>query len=281
MRVISTLREFRESRAAAEGSIGFVPTMGYLHEGHLELVRRARADNDVVVVSIFVNPTQFGPSEDFAQYPRDMERDLALLEKEGTDLVFAPGVEEMYPPGCDTWVEVGAVAERLEGTVRPGHFKGVATVVAKLFNMVQPHKTYFGQKDAQQVTVIKKMVADLDMNLEVMVVPTVRESDGLAMSSRNTYLNPEERKAALVLWNSLKLAQQLFGEGERNADRIREGMIALIGKEPLAKIGYVSVADPETLEELTKVESSAVVSLAVHIGKTRLIDNVLLGDGEE
>jgi pantoate--beta-alanine ligase len=281
MRVISTLREFREARAAAEGSVGFVPTMGYLHEGHLELVRRARAENEVVVVSIFVNPTQFGPSDDFAQYPRDMDRDLALLEKEGTDLVFAPGVEEMYPPGCDTWVEVGAVAERLEGAARPGHFKGVATVVAKLFNMVQPNKTYFGQKDAQQVIVIKKMVADLDMNLEVIVVPTVRESDGLAMSSRNTYLNPEERKASLVLWNSLRLAQQLFGEGERNADRIREGMIALIGKEPLAKIGYVSVADPETLEELTTVESSAVVSLAVHIGKTRLIDNVLLGDGEE
>ena len=281
MRVISTLREFREARAAAEGSVGFVPTMGYLHEGHLELVRRARADNDVVVVSIFVNPTQFGPSEDFAQYPRDMGRDLALLEKEGTDLVFAPGVEEMYPPGSDTWVDVGKVTERLEGAARPGHFRGVATVVAKLFNMVQPHRTYFGQKDAQQVTVIKKMVADLDMNLEVIVVPTVRESDGLAMSSRNTYLNPEERKASLVLWNSLKLAQQLFGEGERNADRIREGMIALIGKEPLAKIGYVSVADPETLEELTKVEFSAVVSLAVHIGKTRLIDNVLLGDSEE
>jgi pantoate--beta-alanine ligase len=281
MRVISTLREFREARAAAEGSVGFVPTMGYLHEGHLELVRLARADNDVVVVSIFVNPTQFGPSEDFAQYPRDMDRDLALLEKEGTDLAFAPGVEEMYPPGSDTWVDVGKVTERLEGAARPGHFRGVATVVAKLFNMVHPHRTYFGQKDAQQVIVIKKMVADLDMNLEVIVVPTVRESDGLAMSSRNTYLNPEERKASLVLWNSLKLAQQLFGEGERNADRIREGMITLIGKEPLAKIGYVSVADSETLEELTNIESSAVVSLAVHIGKTRLIDNVLLGDSEE
>ena len=277
MRVIPSLHEFREARAVAGGSVGFVPTMGYLHEGHLELVRRARADNDVVVVSIFVNPTQFGPSEDFAQYPRDMERDLALLEKEGADIVFAPGVEEMYPPGSDTWVDVGTVTERLEGAARPGHFRGVATVVAKLFNMVQPHKTYFGQKDAQQVIVIKKMVADLDMNLEVVVVPTVRESDGLAMSSRNTYLNPEERKAALVLWDSLGLAEQLFGEGQRSADDIREQMVALIGKEPLAKIDYVSVADPETLEELTTVESSAVVSLAVYVGKTRLIDNVLLG----
>ena len=277
MRVIPSLHEFREARAVAGGSVGFAPTMGYLHEGHLELVRRARADNDVVVVSIFVNPTQFGPSEDFAQYPRDMERDLALLEKEGADIVFAPGVEEMYPPGSDTWVDVGTVTERLEGAARPGHFRGVATVVAKLFNMVQPHKTYFGQKDAQQVIVIKKMVADLDMNLEVVVVPTVRESDGLAMSSRNTYLNPEERKAALVLWDSLGLAEQLFGEGQRSADDIREQMVALIGKEPLAKIDYVSVADPETLEELTMIESSALVSMAVRIGKTRLIDNVLLG----
>ena len=278
MRVFSTLREFREYRASTNGSVGFVPTMGYLHDGHLELVRRARSENEVVAVSIFVNPTQFGPSEDFAQYPRDMDRDLALLEKGGADLIFAPEVEEMYPPGCATWVEVGQVTERLEGATRPGHFGGVATVVAKLFNMVQPDRSYFGQKDAQQVVVIKKMVADLNMNLEIVVVPTVRESDGLAMSSRNTYLNADERQAALVLWNSLKLARRLYGQGECSADCLREQMAALIQREPLAEIDYISVAESQTLEELETVTNSALVSLAVHIGKTRLIDNMVLGE---
>ena len=277
MRIVTTLQELRQARTEAGGSVGFVPTMGYLHEGHLELVRWARAENDLVVVSIFVNPTQFGPKEDFTQYPRDMDRDLALLEREKTDLVFAPGVEVVYPPGSDTWVEVGTITERLEGAARPGHFRGVAMVVAKLFNMVQPHKTYFGQKDAQQVLVIQKMVADLDMNLEVIVVPTVREPDGLAMSSRNTYLNVEERQAALVLWKSLQLAQRLYDDGERSADLLREQMISLIQSEPLARIEYVSVADCGTLEELKTIESSALVSLVVRFGKTRLIDNVLLG----
>ncbi len=255
---------------------GFVPTMGYLHEGHLSLVRRARAETSSVVVSIFVNPAQFGPGEDLNSYPRDTECDLALLRKEGVDIVFIPSTDEMYPGRFDSWVEVGKVAERLEGACRPGHFRGVATVCAKLFDIVQPARAYFGQKDAQQVVVIKKMVADLNMNLEIVALPTVRESDGLAMSSRNTRLNPEERKAASVLHRSLTLAQQLWSQGEKGAERIRREMRALIQKQPLASIDYVSVADAETLDELKKVKPPALVSLAVRIGKTRLIDNIVL-----
>ena len=258
-------------------SVGFVPTMGYLHEGHLVLARRARAENDVVVVSIFVNPTQFGPTEDFARYPRDPERDLGLLEREGVDLVLMPPPEDMYPERSSTWVNVEKVTDVLEGAFRPGHFKGVATVVAKLFNIVEPTRAYFGQKDAQQAVVIKKMVTDLNMNLDVVLVPTVREPDGLAMSSRNIYLNPEERQAALVLWKSLELARRMWQQGERNADGMRQQMTALIDNEPLARIGYVSIADPETLEEVSQMGGSALVSLAVHIGNTRLIDNISLG----
>jgi len=278
MKVLSTITEFREVRKKLRGSVGFVPTMGYLHEGHLVLVRRAREENKTVVVSIFVNPTQFGPSEDFARYPRDPERDLAMLEKEEVDLVFMPSVEEMYPEGFCSWVEVEKVTEKLEGAVRPGHFRGVTTVVAKLFNIVQPTRAYFGQKDAQQVVVIKRMVADLNMNLDIIVVPTHREPDGLAMSSRNIYLSPEERQAALVLWKSLNLAQQLWRQGERKAERVQQQMVALIQKEPLAKIDYVSIADPETLEEIANIDRPALVSLAVRIGKTRLIDNITLGE---
>jgi pantoate--beta-alanine ligase len=251
--------------------------MGYLHEGHLVLARRAKAENGIVAVSIFVNPTQFGPTEDFARYPRDPDRDLSLLEKEGVDWVFMPSVEDMYPQGSSSWVNVEKVTDRLEGAVRPGHFRGVATVVAKLFNIVQPTRAYFGQKDAQQVVAIKRMVADLNMNLEVVVVPTVREPDGLAMSSRNVYLNPQERQAALVLWKSLNLARQLWLEGERKAERVRQQMASLIQKEPLARIEYISIAHPETLEELTEIDQPALVSLAVRVGKTRLIDNVTLG----
>jgi len=280
MKVLSTITEFREVRKKLGGSVGFVPTMGYLHEGHLVLARRAREENKTVVVSIFVNPTQFGPSEDFARYPRDPERDLAMLEKEEVDLVFMPSVEEMYPEGFCSWVEVEKVTEKLEGAVRPGHFRGVTTVVAKLFNIVQPTRAYFGQKDAQQVVVIKRMVADLNMNLDIIVVPTHREPDGLAMSSRNIYLSPEERQVALVLWKSLNLAQQLWRQGERRAERVQQQMIALIQKEPLAKIDYVSIADPETLEEIAKLDRPALVSLAVRIGKTRLIDNITLGELE-
>jgi len=276
MKVISTLTEFKDARRRIAGTVGFVPTMGYLHEGHLSLARRAKAENDVSVVSIFVNPTQFGPKEDFARYPRDPDRDLALLEKERTDLVLMPPVEEMYPPGISTWVDVENVTKTLEGAARPGHFRGVATVVAKLFNIVEPAKAYFGQKDAQQVVVIKKMVTDLNMNLEVVVVPTQREPDGLAMSSRNVYLNPEERQAAVVLWRSMNLAQGLWQKGERDAEKIRHEMVALIKKEPLARIDYVSIADPRTLDELSQIMESALVSMAVYVGNTRLIDNLTL-----
>ncbi|MBA7668958.1 Pantothenate synthetase [subsurface metagenome] len=276
MKVIKKIDDMRRLRQQIAEPVGFVPTMGYLHEGHLALVRQARAENSSVVVSIFVNPTQFDPQEDFKQYPRDTQRDLALLEKEKTDIVFMPSVTEMYPSQFNSWVEVGKVTERLEGAARPGHFRGVTTVVAKLFNIVQPARAYFGQKDAQQAIVIKKMVADLNMNLEIVSVPTVREPDGLAMSSRNTYLNSEQRQAALVLYQALSLAQKLWSQGEKDADHIRQEMTALIKKQPLADIDYVSIANTETLDELDTVNPPALVSLATRIGKTRLIDNIVL-----
>ena len=276
MQVAKTISEVRELRLKLSGSVGFVPTMGYLHEGHLALVRQARAENSTVVVSIFVNPTQFGPNEDLATYPRDLDRDLKLLEREGTDIIFVPSGEEMYPGGFSTWVDVEKVTGRLEGASRSGHFRGVATVVAKLFNIIQPNRAYFGQKDAQQAVVIKRMVADLNMNLEIVVVPTVRESDGLAMSSRNSYLNPEERQSAAVLFGALSLARQLWQFGERDASKIRYEMKSLIQKEPLTQIDYVSIADTDTLEELNVIDRPALVSLAVRIGKTRLIDNIVM-----
>jgi len=276
MKVVKTIAGMKEARRRLRGSVGFVPTMGYLHEGHLELARRSRNENRYTVVSIFVNPTQFGPREDFAKYPRDTERDLAMLEKEKVNIVFMPGAGEMYPPRYSTWVDVEKVTERLEGAIRPGHFRGVSTIVIKLFNIVEPTRAYFGQKDAQQLVVIKKMAADLNMNLEVIAVPTVREPDGLAMSSRNVYLNPGEREAALILAKSLSLARKLWVKGERNADVIRKEMTSLIKTEPLGNVEYVSVADAETLEELVKIDRPAVISLAVKIGKTRLIDNILL-----
>jgi len=279
VKVVRTVAQLRAWRKGLSGTLGFVPTMGYLHEGHLFLARRARAENDAVAASIFVNPTQFGPREDLARYPRDLPRDLALLEKEGTDLVFAPETEEIYPPGFSTWVVAEGVPERLEGASRPGHFRGVATVVAKLFNLLEPHRAYFGQKDAQQVAVIENMVRDLNMNLKIVPVLTVREQDGLAMSSRNIFLNPRERQAALVLYRSLCLAQEMYKSGERNAGRIREAMIKLIQKEPLAQIDYVSIAHPETLEEVEKLAGPALVSLAVRIGPTRLIDNIIFTEG--
>ncbi|MCL0104180.1 pantoate--beta-alanine ligase [Dehalococcoidia bacterium] len=277
MKVALTIPAMKEIRGELPEPVGFVPTMGYLHEGHLSLVRRARGENRSVAVSIFVNPTQFGPQEDFETYPRDTERDLTLLRGEGTDVVFLPEAEEMYPADFNSWIVVEGMTEMLEGASRPGHFRGVATIVAKLLNIVQPNRAYFGQKDAQQALVIKKMVADLNMNPRIIVAPTVREPDGLAMSSRNIYLNPEERQAALVLWKSLSLAQQLRSGGEKSADRIRRQMIALIEGEPGARIDYVSIADPESLRELDEIDSPVLVSLAVWIGKTRLIDNVILG----
>jgi len=276
MQLAKTVAELRELRRQSSGSVGFVPTMGYLHEGHLALVRQARNENSTVVVSIFVNPAQFGPSEDLASYPRDLDRDLELLDEEKTDLVFMPSDEEMYPPLFSSWVDVEKVTERLEEASRPGFFRGVATVVAKLFNIVQPAKAYFGQKDAQQAIVIQRMVADLNMNLEIVVVPTVRENDGLAMSSRNVYLSSQERQAATILFKALTLAKELWQRGEKDADRIRQQMISLIQKEPLAQIDYVSIADASTLEELKIVDRPALASLAIRIGQTRLIDNTIL-----
>ena len=276
MKVIEKIDDMKRLRHKLSEPVGFVPTMGYLHEGHLALVRQARAESPSVVVSIFINPTQFGPQEDFDSYPRNPKRDLALLEKELVDVVFIPSAAEMYPERFSAWVEVGKITERLEGAFRPGHFKGVTTVCAKLFNIIQPTRAYFGQKDAQQAVVIKKMVTDLNMNLEIVTVSTVREPDGLAMSSRNTYLNPNERQAAVVLYQALSLARQLWSQGERDAQRLREEMIGLIQKQPLANIDYVSIADAETLDELGKVNPPALASLAVRIGSTRLIDNTVL-----
>jgi pantoate--beta-alanine ligase len=276
MQVVHRISELRALRDKLGGTVGFAPTMGYLHEGHLSLVKQARAENPAVIVSIYVNPAQFGPKEDFGAYPRDLNRDLKLLRDAGVDVVFVPSDEEMYPPGFGSWVDVEKVTERLEGASRPGHFRGVATVVAKLFNIVRPSRAYFGQKDAQQVIVIKRMVADLNLGIEVAVVPTARESDGLAMSSRNIYLNPGERRAATVLFKALTLARQLATDGEKDAEKIRGQMISLIRKEPLASIDYVSIAHAGTLQELDLIEGPALVSLAVRIGRTRLIDNIIL-----
>jgi len=277
MRVVETIVAMRQERRRLKGPVGFVATMGGLHAGHMSLVRQARADNASVVASIFVNPAQFGPAEDFKNYPRDLPRDLAMLQREGVDIVFVPSVSEMYPPGFNSWVDIEDVTERLEGASRPGHFRGVATVVNKLFNIIQPDVAYFGQKDAQQALVIKKMVRELNMGIEVVVMPTVREADGLAMSSRNIYLNPEERKATPILYRALCLAEELCKKGEKDAEKIRQRMRALIGKEPLASIDYVSIADPETLEEMETVRTPALISLAVKMGRTRLIDNVVVG----
>jgi pantoate--beta-alanine ligase len=276
MKVLEKIAEIRKIRPLMTEPVGFVPTMGYLHEGHLALVKQAREENGSVVVSIFVNPTQFGPREDFRSYPRDTGRDLAMLEPL-TDFVFMPSSLEMYPENYDTWIVPGDIAERLEGAARPGHFRGVATIVTKLFNIVQPTRAYFGQKDAQQVAVVKKIVADLDMNLQIVTCPTVREPDGLAMSSRNIYLSDEQRQAATALFRSLTRAQELWARGEKNAGTIRLEMTEIIEKEPQADISYISIADPETLKEmLHRIKAPALVSLAVKFGKTRLIDNIVL-----
>ena len=276
MKVIETIDEMREQRRNLMESVGFVPTMGYLHEGHLALVRQARKESGSVVVSIFVNPTQFGPKEDFKSYPRNIKNDLAML-KPLTDVVFMPSALEIYPEDFDTWLVPGNITERLEGAARPGHFRGVATVVAKLFNIVHPGRAYFGQKDAQQVAVVKKMVADLNMNLKIIACPTVREPDGLAMSSRNIYLTREQRRAAAVLFRALSLARELWEQGEKDAGTIRHEMTDIIEKEPLADISYISIAQPDTLKEmLHKIKTPALVSMAIKFGKTRLIDNIML-----
>jgi pantoate--beta-alanine ligase len=287
MQVISTIEEFRKAKAALPGSWGFVPTMGYLHAGHLSLVKRARAENDHVAVSIFVNPTQFGPNEDLAAYPRDLDRDLSLLEPLGVDRVFNPSPDVMYPPNYQTYVTVEEVTKYLEGASRPGHFRGVATIVAKLFNIVGAERAYFGQKDAQQTIVIKRMARDLNMPVAIVICPTQREADGLAMSSRNTYLDAAHRRAAPVLFRALRAAQDAFDRSERDGDRLRAIMREIIEAEPLAKLDYVSAANATTLQELgtpsflTHAEEAGVLlSMAVRVGKPRLIDNFLYENGK-
>jgi pantoate--beta-alanine ligase len=257
-------------------TIGLVPTMGYLHEGHLSLVRECRKSANVTVVSIFVNPLQFGPQEDLRRYPRDLERDASLLEKEGVDILFLPTDGEMYPEGYRTSVEVAGLQDKLCGRSRPGHFKGVATVVLKLFNIVRPDCAFFGQKDAQQVVVLRRMAEDLNMDVEIKALPIIREPDGLAMSSRNTYLSAEERRAALVLSRSLEEARRTFEKGERAASLIRQRLLRAIVSEPLARLDYAEVVDPSSLEPVERIEGRALVALAVFIGKTRLIDNTIL-----
>jgi pantoate--beta-alanine ligase len=277
MKTVSTISNLRTARLSLYGTVGLVPTMGYLHEGHLSLVHRAKAECGSVVVSIFVNPTQFGENEDLSKYPRDLARDLSLLQPLGVDLVWNPTPEIMYPTGYKTWVEVEALTRRLEGEIRPGHFKGVTTVVTKLFNTVQPNKAYFGQKDAQQVAVIRQLVRDLNFPIEMIVCPTTREADGLAMSSRNKYLEGADRTTAIILFRALSAAKSAYESGERNAEKLRAVMKDTLATEPRAQMQYVSCADYDTLEELEVVSGKTLLSMAVLIGKTRLIDNFVLG----
>jgi len=277
-RLLSTRAELRDALAEARRPLGLVPTMGWLHEGHRALMRRARTDNATSVVTIFVNPRQFTEAADYTRYPRDEERDLGICAEEGVDLVFAPPVEEVYPVGFDTKIAVGSVAGPLEGAARPGHFEGVATVVAILFNLVGAERAYFGQKDAQQVLVIRRMAVDLAIATEVIACPTVREPDGLALSSRNVHLTPEQRAAAPVLHRALTAARDRWRAGERSAEALRATMRQLLATEPLAGVEYVSVADAATLAELEQVNGPALLSLAVRFGSTRLIDNEPLGD---
>ena len=278
MIVTPYINEVRTNRLStgAEVSWGFIPTMGYLHEGHLSLVRRAGLENDKVIVSIYINPTQFSPTEDLASYPRDLDRDLRLLQDAGVDIVFTPSDDELYPDDFQTFVTVNRSAKPLEGASRPTHFQGVTTVVAKLFNIVQPQRVYFGQKDAQQCVVVRQMIKDLNFDLEMVVCPTVREADGLALSSRNRYLSEEERRIAPVLFKALSTAREAYLAGERNGQTLRNIMSDFIGNEPLARIDYVSAADPISLKEINQIKQGVLLSLAVFFGKTRLIDNILM-----
>jgi pantoate--beta-alanine ligase len=280
-RLFATVRETQElvrAQQLAGKSVGLVPTMGALHAGHLSLVERSKRECDFTVVSIFVNPKQFAPHEDFSKYPRMLPRDLSLLAELDVDLVFAPTVEEMYPAGFATHVEVAGLTEQLEGALRPTHFRGVTTVVMKLFQIVPADRAYFGQKDFQQSVVVRRMATDLNLPTDVIVCPTIREPDGLAMSSRNRYLSAEERSRALVLSRSLKLAQQMFAGGERDAKKIKQAMQQLLTKQQGVQLDYVAVADPETLSDLLAIEKSAVALVAARVGSTRLIDNAMLGE---
>jgi len=277
--IFATIEEVRAACRAAkrEGKrLGLVPTMGALHDGHLSLVRAARASCDVVAASIFVNPAQFGPNEDLAKYPRSFERDCAQLEKEKVDLLFAPAVEEVYPPGAVTWVTVEELSETLDGRSRPGHFRGVTTVVAKLFHIIEPDAAFFGQKDAAQVAIVRRMARDLNLPVEIVVCPIVREADGLAMSSRNAYLDPRQRMQALVLHRSLMRAQSLFDQGERNAAKLIAAAREEFAAENLARLDYFEIVNPDTLDPVEDVSDGALVAVAAGIGTTRLIDNILL-----
>jgi pantoate--beta-alanine ligase len=278
MDVLTTPAAMRAWRRGRDGSVGFVPTMGYLHDGHMALVRRSRGECDTTVVSIFVNPTQFGANEDFSRYPRDEVRDLSLLEEAGVGAVYLPSATDMYPPGFQTYVTVEEVTQPLEGAARPGHFRGVATVVLKLFNAVEPDRAYFGRKDAQQLRVIRRMARDLDLALEVVPCDIVREPDGLAMSSRNVYLSPAQRAAAPVIRRALNAARDAYASGQRDAEALRRLVRDVIAREQLAAPEYVSVADDETLEEVTgRISRPALISTVVRFGATRLLDNVELG----
>jgi len=279
MKTITKIKEMRSVVKALKSQgkiIGFVPTMGYLHEGHLSLIRESIKKMDSTVVSIFVNPTQFEPTEDFKGYPQDMKRDSEILEEEGVNYLFAPEAEEMYPEGYKTYVEVCDFQDRLCGRSRPGHFRGVCTIVLKLFNIVNPDFSFFGQKDAQQAVILKKMVQDLDLEVKIEVLPIIREEDGLALSSRNAYLNTEERSAALVLSKSLGEAQKMIEKGERDAESIIRRMKEIVKGEPLARIDYIEIVDMDDLNPLTSIRKKALVALAVFIGKIRLIDNVIV-----
>jgi pantoate--beta-alanine ligase len=279
MQIVTTIAEMRAASRAAQGEgkrVGFVPTMGALHEGHVSLVRAAKAQCGVVAVSIFVNPTQFGPNEDFSRYPRTFEKDRALLEKEGVDFLFAPSVEEMYPAGAVTYVTVEGLSDKLCGKSRPGHFRGVTTVVAKLFHIVEPGVAFFGQKDAAQAAIIRRMVRDLNLPVEIVVCPIVREADGLAMSSRNAYLSPQERKAALVLHRLLTRVRKLFEQGERGAGKLIEAGKQTFAGEPAARLDYFEIVDPGTLDPVAEIADGALVAVAAFVGKTRLIDNIRL-----
>ncbi len=279
---MKTIRKIEKMKSAlmeirsTEKSVGFVPTMGYLHEGHISLVKASLADTDCTVVSIFVNPTQFGPKEDFEKYPRDLERDSRLLEELGVDLLFCPDSTEMYPKDYLTYVEVENLQDTLEGRTRPGHFRGVCTVVMKLFNIVRPDVAFFGQKDAQQAVLLKKMISDLNMDVRIEVKPTVREEDGLALSSRNVYLNPEQRKAALCLSRSLNEAARMIRSGERRTALLMDRMKKIIDSEDLAKLDYIAIVDTDSLEPLKKIKKEALIALAVFFGSVRLIDNMMV-----
>jgi pantoate--beta-alanine ligase len=274
MNILTSIDDMRAARP--KGRLGFVPTMGALHEGHLALVRAAKAQSDVVAASIFVNPLQFGPKEDLSKYPRRFELDCELLKKEGVDLLFAPTVEEMYPEKAVTYVDVEGLSEKLDGKSRPGHFRGVTTVVSKLFHIVEPDLAFFGQKDAAQVAIIRRMVSDLNMPVEIVVCPIVRESDGLAMSSRNAYLDAQQRKSARVLYRSLLYVQNLFQQGERNATTLIKAGTTILGEEPSVRLDYFEMVNPETLEPVEEITRGTLVAVAAYAGTTRLIDNFLL-----